>query len=134
MNKDELAKLRELATKATPGPWKDDGVDVYSVTDGGNGFPLDRYPDSVDVVVGQCERCGSAQVGAISAHDSRYIAAANTTVVLALLDEIDRLRSVVIEDGEQIVEWKRSHAELCTEVMALRHQLFAMTAALNGEK
>ena len=42
--------------------------------------------------------------------------------------EIERLRSVVTEDSNQIIEWKRAHAELCAEVMKLKHALRAAIA------
>jgi hypothetical protein len=39
--------------------------------------------------------------------------------------EIERLRAVVQHDSDQIIEWKRSHSELCTEVFQMRHQIDA---------
>ncbi len=75
----DTTKLRELAQKATPGEWyvsapaehavwKDIGDRRYLIADTSDGFTDDN--------------------------NSEYIAAANPATVLALLDELDRLRNV----------------------------------------
>jgi len=66
MTQEELAEIRDLAEKATPGPWED---------------------------VAACLEC-PREVG-ISRQDLAYIAAANPKTVLALLDEVKRLREEV---------------------------------------
>jgi hypothetical protein len=75
----DTTKLRQLAQKATPGEWyvsapaehavwKDIGDRRYLIADTSDGFTDDN--------------------------NSEYIAAANPATVLALLDELDRLRKV----------------------------------------
>ncbi len=75
----DTTKLRELAQKATPGEWyvsapaehavwKDIGDRRYLIADTSDGFTDDN--------------------------NSEYIAAANPSTVLALLDELDRLRTI----------------------------------------
>lgn len=66
MTQEELAEIRDLAEKATPGHWED---------------------------VAACLEC-PREVG-ISRQDLAYIAAANPKTVLALLDEVKRLREEV---------------------------------------
>lgn len=38
-------------------------------------------------------------------------------------EEYDRMRETIAHDAEQIIEWKRAHAELCAEVLALKSEL-----------
>ncbi|WP_304048634.1 ead/Ea22-like family protein [Desulfovibrio piger] len=66
MTQEELAEIRDLAEKAMPGSWED---------------------------VAACLEC-PREVG-ISRQDLAYIAAANPKTVLALLDEVKRLREEV---------------------------------------
>lgn len=78
----DTTKLRELAQKAAPGPWSceiDSGSDlrIYSETNSG--------------IVYGCGCCGSPNCDDA---DANFIVAANPATVLALLDEIDRLRTI----------------------------------------
>lgn len=76
MDGKSLADLRRLAEAATPGPWEQ--------SEGG------MYVDVVD---------DDSQVAeVIRRADAAFIAAANPAAVLALLDEIERLRAG--QDGE----------------------------------
>ena len=70
-----LAGLKELAEKATPGPWimGQDG-EVYSEDQ-------DDFP--VDIIEGIC----------VEQSDAAFIAAASPDVVLAMASEIERLRA-----------------------------------------
>lgn len=70
----QWATLRELAEKAAPGPWDFDNVMVYV-----------RFADDGDGCVAR----------GMHKEDGAYIAAANPTTVLALLDEVERLRERV---------------------------------------
>lgn len=77
----DYAMLRQLAENATPGPWQAGGE---SSTTGGMFFgtvtdPSD--PTEPGVLLGDAGTC-----------DAEFIAAANPTVVLALLDEIAALK------------------------------------------
>ena len=58
----DLAELRRLAEAATPGPWEADGLEVCQHCYGGSARPIERDEDAA------------------------FIAAANPSVVLALLD------------------------------------------------
>jgi hypothetical protein len=81
----ELARLRELASKATPGPWAaDPGIvasdyawSVYADRGGGQGPEV-------------CH-CGQGE------HDARFIAAASPATVLALLDSIRELQARLLD-------------------------------------
>ena len=74
----DTTKLRELAQKATPGPWLLWATEwnLYLVQSG-------REGDGSIVDTAYSRR-----------NDIDYIAAANPATVLALLDEIDRLRTI----------------------------------------
>lgn len=96
-------KLRELAEKATPGPWKFDGYDVYQLTDSGQGYPLDRYPDSADIVIPQCEACGNRIP--FDDKNAAFIAAASPDVLIALLDHIAALEAARDEACDELERW-----------------------------
>lgn len=95
--------LRALAEAATPGPWKTDGDDLVNLTDSGKGYPIDRYPDSVDIIIGQCPDCGDRGVGIMQESNAAYIAAVHPGAVLALLDEIEQLRA----RKDRVRHWKQ---------------------------
>ena len=79
MSEDEIKRLRALAEVATPGPWRLEG-DGDLILMGGNGELLmdgvSYYPTALS-----------------RPEDWHYVAAVSPDVVLALLDEIERLRS-----------------------------------------
>lgn len=76
----DTTKLRELAQKATPGPWEQINHIVFTET------------GDLEWVVANA-RSGNSII------DAEYIAAANPATVLALLDEIDRLRTIESAHG-----------------------------------
>ena len=90
----DTQRLRELAQKATPGPWKAgclaswnaDGVSCRFVYRGKDESVQTRVRikggEGVNGSVFDCDA------------DAEYIAAANPATVLAPLDEIDRLRTI----------------------------------------
>ena len=108
----DTTKLRELAQKATPGPWHYFEYPKYkehhvSLPIAGSGMLRALFSDG-------CETDNPAA-------DAEYIAAANPATVLALLDEIDRLRadkahvttmlestSKLLNDAIDLVEKKNS--------------------------
>ena len=92
MTSAESAKLRALCEAATPGPWRYDG-EIRQLTDGGQGYPLDFYPDSKDVVCDGDDGTG----GVLRNENGEYIAAVSPAVVTALLDENARLREALLE-------------------------------------
>lgn len=109
--------LRALSEAATPGPWRLDGRDIIQLTDAGQGYPMDYYPDSADIVRGRCSHCGDA---AITRHENaEFIAAANPQTVIALLDEIDGCRA------------PEAHWTCQQRIDQLEQQLAAMTTARN---
>lgn len=90
MSTVDKAKLRELAAKATAGPWGTDGLEVTADTRelvccGRGGYECCGDPD----VYGSAD-----DVIATASHEdcAAFIAAANPATVLALLDEIEALR------------------------------------------
>lgn len=76
----DYTKLRELATKATPGPW--------TVQNGA--IIRHFYPLPVAAVIADVSDPAHPSAKA----DAEYIAAASPDGVIALLDEIERLRSL----------------------------------------
>lgn len=77
------ARLRELAEKATPGPWELIGGDEY-VT----GVGIMVAPDD----------------GGVSSEDAEFISATDPQTVLALLDELDVLNDQIEVMGMR--RWK----------------------------
>lgn len=78
---DDNSKLQALAEKATPGPWAVDD-DTYVMCGRGPIFDTE-YSGPED----------STRVETYEAADAAFIAAANPATVLALLAEINRLRT-----------------------------------------
>lgn len=90
---DDLAELRKVAEAATPGPWWDKGNE-YSA-----GAP--HYGDFGWCVPG-CP-AGETEDSAQGRADATYIATADPTTVLALLDRIAELEAK-LEDLRQAAE------------------------------
>lgn len=86
-----MNELRSLAEKATPGPW------VWNHPEESPKFG-DRGPDltgnSARLVL-SAEGDGDGANLYVAGSDADYIAAAHPQAVLALLDEIDRLRAEI---------------------------------------
>lgn len=85
---EQLAQLRELASKATPGPWVAD-PDIA-----GGEYTWTVHADRIARGTAPWEgpevcHCGQAE------HDARYIAACDPAAILALLDERDGLLSAL---------------------------------------
>ena len=78
----DTTKLRELAQNATPGPWNCE-ID--------HGSRLRIYSETNSGIVDGCGCCGSPNCDDA---DANFIVAANPATVLALLDEIDKLRTI----------------------------------------
>ena len=79
----DTTKLRELAQKAAPGPWEQNLCSIDKTWLKGR--------------IQECVIQENGPVLAITAEDgetAEYVAAANPVTVLALLDEIDRLRTI----------------------------------------
>ena len=87
--------LRKLAEAATPGPWRKDlgdGNEMRFVSvDDANGVPIVMMDDFLE------ENGWTLDQSSID-----FIAAANPTAVIALLDEIDALRAKVKRQAEAL--------------------------------
>lgn len=81
----DIEKLEVLAKAASQGSWNQDGFDVQN-------------DDIEDYRVSRCNLLA----------DAKFIAAANPTVVLALIAENEALRSVLQEAADEIRELKAS--------------------------
>jgi hypothetical protein len=93
----DTARLRELAGKATPGEWTSTRAK----------YPVDlEYDYSIDApgapviaeVFGRDAKGGKPPAGANAA----YIAAANPTAILSLLDELDASKARIAEGWQDI--------------------------------
>ena len=83
----DTTKLRELAQKATPGPWTYFPYPKYkehhvSLPIDGSGMTMPLFPDG-------CQTSRQRE-------DAEYIAAANPSTVLALLDKLDGTESMFL--------------------------------------
>ena len=99
MTPDERARLRELATAATPGPWRAPRGAVYPRFDNGRSetvFPVTTAADSG-------EEWWDAIWVKRRKPDADYIAATHPQAILALLDELDAALTAVRElaDGAE---------------------------------
>lgn len=80
----DTQRLRELAQKATPGPW---GYELD------HGSYLRIYSDAGSRIVDGCGCCGSPNCDEVNA---TFIAAANPATVLTLLDELARTQGSLV--------------------------------------
>lgn len=92
----DIEKLRELAEKATKGPWKTHLVDSRCV-----------YADAEHIA----STVDSDDSSLREENDAAYIAAANPSAVIELLDELTRLRAQV----ERMWETEAVALEIITE-------------------
>lgn len=122
MTPDQLRELREKAEKATPGPWE---------TAETPGFGHDHAPYTV--VNGDNEQiteCWDNTPGAWKPEQNEgnaaFIAAANPQTVIALLDEIERLREALNDKHSKLQVDANIEREYSNR---LRQQLTAMRAA-----
>lgn len=118
----DLAELRRLAEAATPGPWEADGLEVCQHW---------SLPEPWRAVVNAEITCGPYCYGGSARpierdEDAAFIAAANPSVVLALLDaaaERDALAAKVERLTGELVDAGYRQAEDRAEIEALRSQL-----------
>ena len=99
---DRLAELRQIAEAATPGPWEVVGLDGY-----GGPYAL-RMPH-------RSGRTWYGVEGIKRREDAEYFVAMNRNTVLALLDEIERLREqlrlATVDQAIAEAEASDAHAE-----------------------
>lgn len=117
MTQEELAEIRELAEAATPGPWygwfepKENMIEAR-----GAKWVMGLSPVSCPFTESLIETCGEDVISSfecpkqvlISTDDLEYMVAANPKTVLALLDEVKRLRE---ENKRLCGELERVHEE-----------------------
>lgn len=128
---EDRARLRDLAAKATPGPW---AINTEGWADISSG------PDSVIhaySVRDSCHECGEPYDHdprvAISTEDAEFIAAAGPATVTALLDALDQAererdearatKDMHKERAERIVRDGEAAIAAVERVRALHHQI-----------
>jgi len=97
----DIAADRAIIDAATAGLWAYRMGEIVQLSDGGNGYPLDYYPDC-ETVLGN-DRDGDMS---ISDADCEFIAAARQGWPAAL-DECERLRVLLAEACRIGTDWKR---------------------------
>ena len=116
MTQEELAEIRELAEAATPGPWygwfepKENMIEAR-----GAKWVMGLSPVSCPFTESLIETCGEDVILSfecpkqvlISTDDLEYMVAANPKTVLALLDEVKRLREEVARRDKE-ADWLTS--------------------------
>lgn len=131
MSNIDKRALRELATRATPGPWEEENGEVWIMRNGTANSILTSI-------------CGDDTSGQQDFDNARFISAANPATVLALLDELEardkqnaelvagrmniqRTMGVYVhayeEDKEQIAKDVEIKARLCRESNSLHDRL-----------
>ena len=97
MTAAEKAALRALAEEATPGPWnqwvESGEVLAGEVIENRPGLIRMKRGTSVDIC--ECAEDDDAEDNEQHLHNAAYIAAAHPAAVLALLDEVERLREAL---------------------------------------
>ena len=126
MTPADLDTLQALSDAATGKEWRFDGRDVFTVSDGGNGYLIDRYPDSIDIIVGQCPHCGNRRVGVVTGdNDMDFIAAARMAVP-ALIADMRELKAALAAADKQHAALMESCERIQNEAKA---KLAEMTKA-----
>ncbi len=126
----DTAKLRQLASAATPGPWT---AAVWIETDGNEWRATGPGHDDESHDNGSEPGCPDEQA---AQRDAAFIAAANPTTVLALLDRIAELEracdahaEVANESGDRASALRAKVSDMRSERLRVEDQLAAMTAA-----
>ena len=113
----DTKKLRELAEAATPGPWRDaNGNGAASVVSEHSDYGCQIYLN-----VRTCEIADTVNRWKA---DARFIAAANPQTVIALLDEVARLRAA-IETNQLVIDHDRAVRRLAA-MTAARDEVYAI--------
>lgn len=113
--------LLALARAATPGPWAYRMGEIVQLTDSGQGYPLDYYPDSEDVVAR--DQDGDL---VLADRNAEYIAAASPDVIAALCERVEALEAGLREACDQWQGWTEdnespdSYADDRARIAALR--------------
>lgn len=130
------AELRRLAKAATPGPWT-----LYVPEDYQGPEELPGY--GVECAEGRAIVWGALEpeTGCQFDRDAEFIAAANPKAILALLDEIDRLKAESDRlrqgmkgdyDIDAWLDWSKEKEQIKAENEVLRGALQAVQAEVDG--
>ncbi|MFU4302111.1 ead/Ea22-like family protein [Pseudomonas aeruginosa] len=127
----DTKKLKELAEKLAPAyqePWESHRHSASAVTVGAVGED-GEYSDFIDVRI--------SDYSAFDEHDDelgQWIAAANPKTILALLDEIDRLRQGMKGDYDidAWLDWSKEKERIKAENEALRGAVEQLAEMLNS--
>ena len=110
---EDLARLREIAEKATPGPWSDFDSKCY---------PSD--PDDGDAYVFATDKKGC--VDQIAQYmldaDARFVAAFDPTAVLALISQVEQLTKERDEARKELAECRTQARWLSDEIEERRRR------------
>lgn len=113
----DTTKLRELAQKATPGPWKivSDALHFHSLTSifAGKVDHKNRIPAQMIVDIGGNDECPQLEA------NTRFIAAANPAVVLAMLDDLQAMREDLTDARNG---WEQAAQELNEAATCIANQ------------
>src|SRR5690606_17625289 len=93
MTPDRLRELRRIAEAATPGPWEIPAANVFRVVApkaGHHNPPSGKAPPYPWAIIADADTEGTS--GEQAASNMQYISTFDPPTVLALLDEIERLR------------------------------------------
>lgn len=92
MTREELDRLRELASKATPGPWENSRGFVRTkqgIPGNGNEYRAENF--TIKTGCSWVAECRNGEAFYNPDGNANFIAAANPSVITALLDHIDSL-------------------------------------------
>ena len=148
MTKDELARLREIAKRATPGPWVVDRpwlsrglMHVDGVMPRANLHPDEMYQvvtthnhgsKSAAKHVAVPEHGHSADDGSDAANNMEHIAAFCPKTALKLLDEIEAKDKLIEELRSELSEALANEQSSATAYAKARDVIAELTGALEG--
>lgn len=95
----DLAKLKALAEAATPGPWRADFTRISGYV-----WP-EKGPWICNTIIPVWAACGGTGKDTPGYKDTSYIAAANPTTILALIERVEELERERNEMGVFVALW-----------------------------
>lgn len=115
MTDEEIAKLRELCEKATPGPWRQDVSCPDDVVIWGPN--TDQWIANVGEPISPVGFIASAH-----AHDAEFIAASRTAIP-KLLDMVEHLQHSLADACKTSNHWSDSYSRVFGELEAARDEI-----------